>query len=305
MKKNSYPIVLIVIILLLGTWLFGNKLEMSNNPTTNRRAFEKHWFDGKAEVCSYDLEQNRYGEVRKGDAVLIFVTEDFSASRQVKLDHAELSKKDAVKVLKLNNTKEFRTGIYPYHIMTSVFTDIDQMQTLKTSHSVQEWCGHTYLQFNRKKENYHLVGHSYFEQEVETDTTLKAVTLEDELWTLIRIDPDKIKRGPQKIVASGITSRLTHVNPHIQDGTITIQDAGNGEMSKSKLEMTLGNRYVMIEFDRQFPHTIYGWEEYKDEGGKKTMIAKAQLKKKMRLPYWQLNHSIDTGWRDSLALNVK
>ena len=40
--------------------------------------FWKHWGDGKAELDRYALTQPRYGELRQGTAVLIFVTEDFS-----------------------------------------------------------------------------------------------------------------------------------------------------------------------------------------------------------------------------------
>ncbi len=41
------------------------------------QAFKQHWFDGHAEISSYELTQSCYGEQRKGKAVLIFVTEDF------------------------------------------------------------------------------------------------------------------------------------------------------------------------------------------------------------------------------------
>ena len=52
--------------------------------------------------------------------VLIFVTEDFSASKQVKLDRPEKVPSDAVKVLKLNATRKFNTGIYPYSILSII-----------------------------------------------------------------------------------------------------------------------------------------------------------------------------------------
>ena len=48
--------------------------------------FASYWYQGKAEINVFDLQQSRYGEVRAGKAVLIFVTEDFSKSKQVKLD---------------------------------------------------------------------------------------------------------------------------------------------------------------------------------------------------------------------------
>src|SRR5690606_13528887 len=71
--------------------------------------FGKYWFQGKAEISSFDLVQYRYGEAREGEAVMIFVTEDFSKKKHVKLDDPETAGNDAVKVLKLNKTKDFVT----------------------------------------------------------------------------------------------------------------------------------------------------------------------------------------------------
>ena len=42
--------------------------------------FWKRWGDGKGEVSGYDLTFPRYGELRKGVAVVVFVTETFSNS---------------------------------------------------------------------------------------------------------------------------------------------------------------------------------------------------------------------------------
>ena len=58
------------------------------------QAFEAYWSRGLAELTSYQLEQSRYGEIHPGSAVLIFVTEDLSRSRQVKLDRPEKAGED-------------------------------------------------------------------------------------------------------------------------------------------------------------------------------------------------------------------
>ena len=80
--------------------------------------FAAYWYSGKAELASYDLVQNRYGEDRNGSAVLIFVTEPFSGEKQVKLD--DPSTADAVTVMKLNFTRNFTTGIYPYSMIIQI-----------------------------------------------------------------------------------------------------------------------------------------------------------------------------------------
>src|SRR5205085_4020736 len=128
----------------------------------------KYWTQGKAEITRYKLTQSRYGELHDGEAVLIFVTEPFSRSKQVKLDDWEHAGSDAVEVLKLNFVKKFVTGVYPYSLMLSTFTPVDAAQSprvLKTSMSAQEWCGHVFGQLNLRGNHYDSAGFSYFESE--------------------------------------------------------------------------------------------------------------------------------------------
>ena len=47
-------------------------------------AFWAHWGDGKAELNGYRLTQPRYGELRKGTVVHVYVTEPFSHEARVK-----------------------------------------------------------------------------------------------------------------------------------------------------------------------------------------------------------------------------
>jgi alkaline phosphatase len=47
-------------------------------------------------------------------------------------------------VLKLNMTREFVTGVYPYNTMLSVFTPVEvEARSPKLTASVTEWCGQT------------------------------------------------------------------------------------------------------------------------------------------------------------------
>jgi len=151
--------------------------------------FSDYWYQGKAELNSYKLEQARYGEIHSGEAVLVFVTEDFSASKLVKLDNPAATPKDAVKILKLNNTRKFNTGIYPYSMMTSVFTPVDLKKhpnTLKITSSSQEWCGHTFMQVKLNKNNYKVGLKSYFESEGDSQFKVNKVMPEDEIWNRMR-----------------------------------------------------------------------------------------------------------------------
>lgn len=107
--------------------------------------FWDHWGDGRAELAGYTLTERRYGELRQGEAVLVFVTEDFTAKQRVKSDGGH---GDEYPVLKLNEVRDFQTGIYDYNLMTSAWLRLDGEVPLglpdKVSFSMQEWCGHVY-----------------------------------------------------------------------------------------------------------------------------------------------------------------
>ena len=84
--------------------------------STGRKAideeqFASRWYQGKAEINVFELKQIRYGEEREGKAVMIFVTEDFSKRKQVKLDDPTGAGEGVVKVMKLNMTRDFVTGV--------------------------------------------------------------------------------------------------------------------------------------------------------------------------------------------------
>src|SRR5205823_5666230 len=82
-------------------------------------AFWRHWGDGRGELSGYDLETPRYGALRHGIAVAIFVTETFSNSKRVKADPGMHPAFDEFPVMKLNLVQDFATGIYDYNLETS------------------------------------------------------------------------------------------------------------------------------------------------------------------------------------------
>ena len=210
--------VFVSLSLFLAFCSFGYPSDKTSN--TDHKTFGDYWYQGKAEITSYEMEQARYGEIRKGHAVLIFVTEDFSKSKQVKLDNPQKDPEDAVKILKLNFVRKFITGIYPYSIMTSVFTPVElssHPNTLKLSFSSQEWCGNVHTQANHKKNRYEFNSYSYFESEGDAKFELEDAILEDELWTRIRISPDRLPVGNIKIIPSLLSSRLKHFELKVEN----------------------------------------------------------------------------------------
>lgn len=262
--------------------------------------FRNYWYGGKAEVNSYHLSQSRYGENREGKAMLIFVTEGFSKSKQVKLDDPEAAGADKVTTLKLNYTKNFVTGIYPYSMMLSSFTPVSRNQfpnTLKVTMSSQEWCGHVFSQINLDKNKYKVDSYSYFEQEGDQHFAVDKVLLEDELFNLIRLDPDLIPQGKIKILPGLFFTRLGHKDLKPMEATLTKKiDTANWTY-----QLQYPGRKLTISVENQFPHKILGWEEEFEERGQ-TYHTTATIDKTLLIDYWRKNSSAFTVLRDSLGL---
>jgi hypothetical protein len=292
--------------LILLVFLFfscGNSVSSQNGKAHlyESEAFKNYWYSGKAEVNTYRLEQSRYGETREGKAVLIFVTEDFSQKKQVKLDEPEKASSDKVSVLKMNFTKNFITGIYPYSMMLSVFTPVSRNQFQNTMSS-QEWCGQVFTQLNLKNKKYNLQSNSYFEKEGDETKELKIVLLEDELWNLIRLDPENLPTGKVEIIPGSFFSRLLHVDVVVQEAIIS-KEPQTQEIVYS-ISVPAHSRTLSIHFDKSFPHKILSWEENFVERGK-AVQTKAVLDKTIFTDYWTKNRNEFIGLRDSLGLSNK
>lgn len=274
--------------------------------------FKQQWYAGKAELNSYSLQQARYGEIRTGEAVLIFVTEDFSTSKLVKLDEPD-KKNDKVRVLKMNMTKKFVTGIYPYSMMLSVFTPVSkngEAKTLKADCSSQEWCGHTFSQLKLSGNNYDWQLHSYFENEGEQNKKLDAVLMEDELWNRIRINPSTLPQGKVSLLPGLLWQRLSHTPLNKEEAVLNLSKADTFFIKDSSVELytihySASQRTLQIYFQANFPHEILGWQESYPDGfgnNKKMLVTKALRKKNVWLDYWKHNAIADSTYRDTLQM---
>jgi hypothetical protein len=272
-------------------------------------AFGDYWYQGKAEITSYDLAQARYGEIHPGHAVLIFVTEDFSASKQVKLDRPDKNPGDAVKVMKLNAVRKFNTGVYPYSMMSSIFTPVyadRHARTLKVTTSSQEWCGHTYTQLNLENEGYRAKLLSYFEREGDRELFWKEGIPEDEIWNRIRLNPDALPLGKVQLIPGTMFQRLKHTAWGVHEATAT-RSAHPTDATRTVyvVEYSDIKRRLAITYQNAFPHTIEGWEETQISGfGPEAVEAttKAILKKRILSDYWSRHDLADTHLRAELSL---
>lgn len=262
--------------------------------------FKAYWYAGSAEITSYDLEQARYGELRKGKAVKIFVTEPFLKDKQVKADG---SNPDNIPVLKLNATKNYLTGIYPYSIMTSTFYPVhDNTHAIKVAFSSQEWCGQVYAQLNNR-EKFQISSHSYFETEADEDIVLEKLDLEDEVWNRIRIDPSTLPIGDFTMIPSLEYIRLTHkdLKGYRANGNLVTKDG----MSSYEINYPELGRTLTINFTEMFPFSIENWTDSFKSGygaSAQTLTSTATKIKRLKTPYWRQNGNKDLSLRDSLGL---
>ena len=261
--------------------------------------FNNYWYQGKAELTSFDLQQARYGEIHEGHAVLIFVTEDFWSDKQVKYEFGTKTK-NVVPTLKLNFTKKFNTGIYPYSLMTSSFTPVEGKQPFKLTSSMQEWCGQAYMQINQRNKNYEGFYHSYFQAEGDKEFTLpKDAVFEDAIWTQIRKNPKNLPKGNFQAVPDLMFMRLLHKEVKAYKAT------GKLEANRINSFYTINypnlNRSIKIQFETAFPHKILAWEEMRTSRGR-ALTTVATRKKSVMSPYWSLNGVADSVYRKELEL---
>lgn len=273
-------------------------------PPADAARFGRYWYQGKAELTRYKLDQARYGEIHAGEAVLIFVTEPFLPDRQVKLERGDPSR--GTTVLKLNFVRKFFTGIYPYSLMTSTFTPVDfaRARTLKVASESQEWCGQTYTQLNLRNGRYSGLLRSYFEDEGDRAFDFAAAWLEDELWTRIRLAPETLPVGDINVVPGLQYARLWHKEVRPEKARATVETSGRE--SVYTLVYSAIPRKLVIRFEREFPWKIVSWEETQPGAfdGSPLLTTKAVATNSLMLDYWKRHGTADAHYRKELGLTM-
>ncbi|WP_188369079.1 septum formation inhibitor Maf [Muriicola marianensis] len=270
------------------------------DPKPLTKSFKDYWYAGEAEITSYELEQARYGQIHPGKAVLIFVTEPFNPDKQVKADQSSPTN---VSVLKLNATKNFLTGIYPYSVMSSTFYPVgDNQHAIKVTSSIQEWCGQVFAQLNNR-DQFEIRSFSYFESEGDQDLQLDKAPLENEIWTQIRIRPESLPTGEISMIPSFEYLRLMHkpVMAYRAEARLE-QDQGNNTYILTYPEL---KRELVIRFSETFPYSIESWEETYPSGfgpSTEVLTTKARKIKSLKTPYWRQNGNEDVSLRDTLGI---
>ena len=272
--------------------------------------FKDYWYQGKAELTSFTLEQGQYGTLFKGVAVQVFVAEPFSRSRYVKANNPEKSGIDAVDILKLNMSKNFTTGVYPYSLLMTVALPIDHKKdphAITANASIQEWCGHSFSRLDLGKEGYMAEVDSYFEGEERKKRKLPLTWIEDEIWNLIRVAPDQLPVGEIEMIPGLWYQRLKHIEPSTEKAIAYSQDAiENPEWTVFSLEYPASEHSLKITFEKKFPFGIQAWEETYVSGNgarAKSLTTRATLNQSIQLDYWNKNQPEDSVYRAKLGLD--
>lgn len=261
------------------------------------KEFNAYWYAGQAEITTYHLDQARYGEIRAGKSILIFVTEDMLLEKQVKKEHA--GSEASTSVIKLNKIDRFNTGIYDYSLMLSTYTPVDQLTypyVIKTAFSSQDWCGQSYMQMNRRGPGYQTLLRSYFEKEGDKASVLPDAVVEDALWTLARLNPRLLPQGEIAIIPSAANLRLHHepLTEVTADAQLRLEMKASGEEQYIYEVKFEGGRELRIFLQSVFPFRIFGWEE-KVKSGEEWLTSKATMEVTMKSSYWGENsHEYDS-----------
>ncbi|MFT4705650.1 MAG: hypothetical protein ACI81R_003361 [Bradymonadia bacterium] len=266
--------------------------------------FGSYWYQGLAELNRYSLSQSRYGEIHEGEAVLVFVTEDFRTDRHVKFEGG--SDDNVASALKLNAYRRFYTGIYPYTILTSTFVPARTNEPAwKVTSTMQEWCGTTFQQFNATASGYDVQLRSYFDGEGDTESQVVGL-LEDDLFTRARRDPRSLPTGSANVVPATHVLRMLHLESRAYGATLSVQEVtetprGAEAALAYEIDYDSLSRTVVVYLSPAFPHQILAWTE--QDGGGEGRTTTAMLTGSMLLDYWNRNRPGDAVFRDALGLS--
>jgi hypothetical protein len=278
--------------------------------TVRANQFDSLWYDGNAEISTYSLLESRYGEIRTGKRIMVFVTEPMRLSSHVKPDD-KLPDNEQIKVIKLNDLRKFTTGIYDYSVMTSVFAAVEKKQsfdlnaTMKVAFSSQEWCGLVYDRYVRTPDKYEGVRYSYFDREGETTYSFPAASLESEenLWLRIReLNGAYLKEGESKtlhLIPARWIIRKTHVPTKtvevvISKGKPEVRETALGKREVVEFKWTIDTASTVVYVESHYPHRIVEFRERDGSSGK--LIASK------REPYWEQNRTKFDYLRKELGL---
>lgn len=259
-------------------------------------AFWSTWSDGQAELTSYDLTYPRYGALRKGTAVAIFVTETFANADRIKADPGRRAPSDQFPVMKLNLIENFQTGIYDYNLQISTFVALESVNarpagaSVKVTWSSQEWCGNLFKSAIFNESSIRVASFSYFDGEADQSTTMpypEGGISEDALMLWARgMARPVLKPGERKQLPMMISLQLSRFDqgPARWDTVELTRSAETQNSNGIEVETytaTVGNRSRTYLVEKAPPHRVVEYST--SDGVLASMLASERMK------YWEMN----------------
>jgi len=270
--------------------------------TTASHAFWAGWGDGLAEVSSYRGTVMRYGAARPAEWVLIYVTEPLDRRTWIKDDDVPAAHR--VQTLKLNSVLRFQTGIYPYTVMTSVFSPVDgyfgdRFAPAKITLGAQEWCGHVWAGVWPSSGQFTSRVMSYFAGEGDREARVavpEGALYEDALPIQLReLDGPFASGGDWRgqLVPGLWRTRRDHTELQPVEATITRRTEGDRVL----FTLRAGDHERVYEVEASAAHRLLGW--HSSDGDALTLVETA------RLPYWDLHDPGEERARSSVGLPIE
>ena len=124
---------------------------------------------------------------------------------------------------------------------------------------------------------------------------------EDEIFNLIRLNPDLVPTGHLKLIPSLIFNRFTHVPLEAESAVISKRKIGANQGEIEVIYEEIGRKFLVRYMDA-FPFEIMYWQETQTTKEGKEEVTSAVRKSVQMLDYWRKNGVQDESIRKSLGL---
>ncbi len=172
------------------------------------------WFDGKAELATYQASRSIYGAPRSYTARFFTNAEDFDPATGTKANREGPS---TMLVFKHHHREDIPTPNYDYHYSTMSYVGRDDMSATKVDMGSQEDCGATFKQYRVADDTLYWRQFSYFPDQGARAGTAQAspgLVFHDALPLVLRGYPFKAPRELSlQVVPDATTTKWSPAEP--------------------------------------------------------------------------------------------
>ena len=161
---------------------------------------------------------------------------------------------------------------------------------------------------NFKDSRYNVEQRSYLEKEGDVNYTTEGAFIEEEIFTVLRMNPQLLPTGNFTMIPSLNFNQLKHLKTKSVNVKAAIWTYKESEFQGEKLNEYRVvfpdlKRKLRIIFENKAPYKIVGWlDSFPSAFDKQIRTTKAILKKQKMLPYWSQNSLNDSKLRKELGL---